>query len=137
ALDCGVNSLQPLRIEQARAVPGDQPSIHVRARHRIPATIRHGLCAVAHELSVIEDALDERMRLEFLKSFVRIEQRISIFEADNCADRDTIVAKAVDPATTVFVRTEGITKRVRHIARIDAPRLHVPKLFYSDAVNLR
>src|SRR5690348_14124407 len=137
ALDRRVNALQPLRIEQARAVSGDQPAIQVCARHRIPAAVRHGLRTVTHELSAFEYAFDEGMRLKFLKRFVRVEQRIRIFEADNGADRNAIVAKTIDPPAAIFVRTEGIAERVRHITRIDAARLNVPKFLDADPVNLR
>ena len=77
------------------------------------------------------------MRFEFLKCFVRIEERIVIFEADDHAERNAIVAHAVNPAAAVHVGTERPAERVRHVAGIDAARLHVPQFLDSDAVDLR
>ena len=48
ALHGQVDSLQPLRIEEARRIADDQRAIHVRARHGVPAAVREGLRAVAH-----------------------------------------------------------------------------------------
>ena len=77
------------------------------------------------------------MRLEFLKRFVRIEARIVIFEADHQADRNAIVAQAVNPAAAVHAGIERPAERVRHISRLDATFRHFPQFLDADAVDLR
>ncbi len=77
------------------------------------------------------------MRLEFLKRFVRIEKRIVVFERDDHAERDAIVAQAVDPAAAVNIGGERPAERVRNVARVDAAGLHVPQFLDAEAVDLR
>ena len=103
ALDRGVNSLEALRIQQAGGIADDQAAVHVAARHRIPAAVGNRFRAVADELAAFENLLDERMRFEFLKRFVRIEERVVIFEADDHAERDAIILQAVNPSAAVDV----------------------------------
>ena len=132
-----MNAFQALRIQQASGITDDESAVHVGARHGIPAAVRNGFCAVANELAAVQDFLDERMSLELLKRFVRIEERIVIFQGDDHAERNTIVAQAVHPAAAVQVRAKRPAERVRDVSGINASGLHVPQFFYANAVNLR
>ena len=76
------------------------------------------------------------MRLEFLKRFVRIKERIVVFEADDHAERNAIVAQAINPAAAVKIGAERPAERVRDIAGFDAAGLHVPQFLDADAVDL-
>ena len=127
ALDRRVNALEALRIQQAGRIADDQPAVHILARHGIPAAVGNRLRAVAHQLAAFENALEERMRLVFLKRFVRIEARIVIFEADHHADRNAIVRQPVEPSAAIHAGIERPAQRVRDISRLDAPRRELPK----------
>ena len=107
ALDGRVDSLEALGIQQARRIADDQATIHVTSRHGIPAAVGNRLRAVTNQLAAFENPLYERMRFEFLKCFVRIEKRIVIFEAHDHAERDAIIAQAVNPAAAIEVRVSG------------------------------
>ncbi len=122
-----MNSLEALGIQQARRVTDDQPAIHISFRHGIPAAVGNGFCAVANELAAIENFLYERMRFEFLKRFMRIEKRISVFEADDHAERDAIIAQAVNPAAAVQIGGERPAERVRDITGVECVRAARPK----------
>ena len=77
------------------------------------------------------------MRLELLEGLVRIETRIVVFEAGDQAERDAILAQAVDPAAAVHAGIERPAQRVRHEARHDAARRNFPQFLDADAVDLR
>ena len=92
------------------------------------------LRAVAHHLSVLQNAPDERVQLEALERRVRIEQRILVAETDDQADRDasrrashtgscrrTLPAAADTPA--VWMTVPGASAIVRD----------VPNLFQANA----
>ena len=128
AFDRRVNALQPLRIQQARGIADDQPAVHVAARHRIPAAVGNRLRAIADQLAALQNPLHERMRFEFLKRFVRIEERIRVFQADDHAQRNAIVAQAVNPAAAVKIRSQRPAKHVRHEARSRSSRAARPTI---------
>ncbi len=77
------------------------------------------------------------MGLPLLKSLVRIELRVGVFEADDQADGDAIVGEAVDPAAAVHVGGNGPAERVGDEARLDAAGLDVPQFLDAEAVDLR
>ena len=77
------------------------------------------------------------MRFPLLKSGVRIESRVGVFEGDYQADGDAIVGEAVDPAAAVHVDGNGPAQRVGHEAWLDAAGLDFPQFFYAEAVDLR
>ena len=77
------------------------------------------------------------MRFEFLESFVRIEERIVVFEADDHAERNAIVLQAVDPAAAVDVGGERPAERVGDVTGVDAAGRDVPQFLDADAVDLR
>src|ERR1700722_11163386 len=77
------------------------------------------------------------MRFLFLKGFVRVEQRIFVFEGDDHADRDAIVLHAVDPAAAVHVGGERPAERVGDETGFDAAGRDVPQFLDTDSVDLR
>ena len=97
----------------------------------------HGFRAVAHQLAAREDAANERMRFESLKRFVRIETRIVIFEAGDHAERNAIIAKAVNPAAAIHAGIERPAQRVRHPAGRDSSFGNFPQFLDANAVDLR
>ncbi len=132
-----MDALQPLRIEKTSRIADDQSAVHVRARHRIPASVWQRLRAVAHQFSALENFLQEWMRLPNLKSGVRIEQRIGIFQCEHQTDGEPVVRQPVNPPSAVHVRGNRPAQRMRHVARREAPRLHVPQFLDPDPVALR
>src|SRR5579863_26850 len=96
------------------------------ARHGIPAAVRDGLGSVTNEFPAVEDFANEWMGFEVLKRFMRVKERIAIFEAHHHSERDAMIAQAVNPATTVEIRSQGPAERMRNVAGRDAARRHVP-----------
>ena len=130
----------PLRrceFRKAGGIADDQSASDVGSRHRIPAAGGHGLRAVTHELAAFENAAHEGMGLEFLKRFVGIETRIVIFEPDDEAERNAILAQPVNPSAPVHAGIERPAERVRHPAGRDAVGRNIPQFLDADAVGLR
>src|SRR5437899_1807942 len=99
-----MDALQPLGIEKAGGIADDKCAVDSISRHGIPAAVRERLCTVTYELAAFENLFDVRMGLPLLKSRMRIELRVGIFEREDQPNRNAIVGKAVNPATTIHVR---------------------------------
>src|SRR5688572_25211226 len=95
-LEGEMNSLQAHRIQKTGGVANDQPSIEVVLRLRPIPSLGNGLRAVEMERSALEDASNVRMRLEFLKTLMRIYKRIEIIQANDKPDGNTAVRHVVD-----------------------------------------
>src|SRR5215475_6269499 len=132
-----MDAFEALGIEETRRVADDECAIDRIARHGVPAAVRERLGTVPDQFAVFEDFLDVRVRLPFLKSGVRIELRIRVFEREDKTDGKTVVRKTVDPTAAVHVGSNGPPERVRDVSRFDAAGLDVPKFFDADAVALR
>src|SRR5262245_58479820 len=98
-----MNAFEALRVEKTASVADDKRAVCGVARHGIPTAVRQGFRTVANELAAFENLFAVRMRLPPLKSGVRIELRVGIFEREDEADGKAVVRKAVDPATAVHV----------------------------------
>ena len=132
-----MNPLQPLRIQQASGIADDQSAIHVRPRHRIPPAVRNRLRAISNQLATFDNFLYVRVRLELLKSFVRIELRIVVFERDDHAERNAVLLQTVDPAAPVHARIERPTERMADKTGFDPSRRRFPQFLDSNSVSLR
>src|SRR5438067_1520240 len=53
-LDCQMNSLQPLRIQESGRVAKDHPAIAGNWRNGPPSAIRQRLCSIANHLAAVE-----------------------------------------------------------------------------------
>src|ERR1051326_2803633 len=76
------------------------------------------------------------MRLELLKSLVRIDARIEIVEADHKSNRNAAVGHVVNKSTAELFIAQGESHRVNHAA---ADRLlggNVPDFLYARGVHL-
>src|SRR6188768_2189347 len=101
-------------------------------RLRGPAPLWQCLGTVAHQVTVCEDAADERVTLEMLKGGVRIEQRILVFETDHETDRDASVGHRVEPAAAKLLFTQRVAERVDDGARLQPILRDVPQFFDAN-----
>ncbi len=76
------------------------------------------------------------MRFQALESFVGIEERIVVFEADNEADRYAVFVEPVDPAAAVGVGIEWPAHRVGDPAGANVALGHLPEFLDADGVDL-
>src|SRR5690348_16553072 len=136
ALHRQVNALEALRIKEAAGITNDEATIHVSARHGVPAAVGQRLRTIANKLAAIEKLSEKRMSLPSLKRGVRIESWVGVFESDDETDGNSIVRKAVNPSAAVHVRGNRPAQRVRDVAGLNAVWLHVPEFLDADAVTL-
>src|SRR6185503_3775250 len=137
ALDRGVNSLQTLRVEKTGAVPGEQHSVSVRARHCEITAGGYRLRAVTDHLATFEQFRNVRVSFVELKLGVRIDQGIFVVETGDVTKAQHSILQAVDPAAAVRVCVRGKTERVSNTSGWITIVGQLPQLFHTDAVELR
>src|SRR5262249_30426201 len=77
------------------------------------------------------------MLFELIEEPVWIGERIVIIQSDDEADVEQIVLHPVNESAAERVVGQGVTERVHHGTRFDAPFRQLPDLFHPDRVNLR
>src|SRR5205085_7920787 len=96
-LDRVVDALERRHVHEARAVAAEEKAGRVEpAREREEAALRDRLRPPGDALTAVEDAADERMRLQLLQQIVDGQGSIAVVEADDHAERDHVVAERVD-----------------------------------------
>src|SRR5215469_4258958 len=132
-----MNSLQSLRVEEARRVSQDHPSIARQRRDCPPAAIGQRFRTVADHFAAFEQPGHERMPLELLQHSLRIEARIGVVQAGYKPQRDHVVLAAVNPCAAVFTRSQRPAQAVDHLAGSDLAERQFPELLDALTVGLR
>src|SRR5437868_8911354 len=103
ALDCQMNSLQPLRIQESGRVAKNHPAIAGNRRNGPPSAIGQRLCSIADHFAAVEHLAHERMLLEVLQYMLWVNTRVGIIEAGDEAERNGIVFRSINPRAAIFL----------------------------------
>ncbi len=104
----------------------------MQARLRVPAAFRQRLGAVAHDLTAVENAADERVPLEMLEGGMGIEQRVLVVEADHEANGEPALGHRVQPAAAELLVAQWVAERVDDGARRQPILRNVPELLDAE-----
>src|SRR5262249_45751901 len=87
--------------------------------------------------AAFKNALDIRMRLEFLKALMRVETRIEIIQPNDEPDRDPATGHVVDETSAELFIAQRPSHSVNDSAAGAGLFRHVPYFFHTDREDLR
>src|SRR5215468_11393500 len=87
--------------------------------------------------AAFENALDIRMRLEFLKPLMWIETRIEVIQPNDEPDRDPAAGHVVDETSAELFIAQRPSHSVNDSAAGAGLFRHVPYFFHTDCEDLR
>src|SRR4029079_3010311 len=129
----------PRDVDEPGALADQEKPRAVQPRgERVEPALRDRLRAPRDTLAAVEDLPHEAMRLELLEEIVGGELDVRVFEPDDEADRDVVVAHRVDERASELAIPRALAERPPHRVH-DLPQWlrDAPHLFHPERPDLR